>query len=184
MFWGTRQQGRNKLDIDMAIRLPTDRVQESIALGANWVGSRPSFHARSYAREILRYSVTLVMLVRAATVQNRPDLCSCRGENRSHADPTSPLAGPSRRSRIVEWSKAAPRTGRWSERACACGAVGQGRAHEWRTGARSVNFPIIGSGPNRRIGHARRCYWVAANTGPSTLIHRRLSYYQRNKPSM
>src|SRR5437764_640589 len=34
----------------------------------------------------------------------------------------------------------------------ACGAVGQGRAHERRTGARSVNFPIIRSGPNRRTG--------------------------------
>jgi hypothetical protein len=30
-------------------------------------------HRSSYARDVLHYTVTLVMLVRAATVQNRPE---------------------------------------------------------------------------------------------------------------
>ena len=70
-----RGEEPTKPDIDSALRLPTDGVEEPVAFKVNWVGS----HRSSYARDVLHYTVTLVMLVRATTVQNRPDLRSCRG---------------------------------------------------------------------------------------------------------
>jgi hypothetical protein len=70
-----RGEEPTKLDIDSALRLSTGGVEETSGLKLNWVG----LHRSSYARDVLHYTVTLVMLVRATTVQNRPDLRSCRG---------------------------------------------------------------------------------------------------------
>jgi hypothetical protein len=81
--------------------------------------------------------------------------------------PIPPPCWPDLRVDQESWSEAKQRLGpdaglselaRAAQSVKAAHAVGQGRAHEWRTGARSVNFPIIESGLNRRMGRARRCY--------------------------
>src|SRR5665811_922573 len=77
---GRRRQLRQEPTISVVLQgrtwvLAQHRSGGTSGLKVNWVGS----HRSSYARDVLHYTVTLVMLVCATTGQNRPDLRSCRG---------------------------------------------------------------------------------------------------------